>query len=110
MLVFALVCSLAPTVPGEIILAQAGYYMLGAWQLPGIILHLLFNRHYRALKQRRYYLCTLLFAAIVGIFIFKTSFYGQFLLLLAPVLAIWYIGICFAEIRLLEYKAFIHLK
>lgn len=107
---FALLYSLAQSAPGEITLVPLGSYMLGAWQLLSIILHLIFNRYYRALKQRSYYLRVFLIVAILGIPFFNASFHVQFLLLFIPLLAIWYIGICFAEIRLLEYKAFIHLK
>lgn len=91
------------------------YIVVGSWQILSALIHLLFNQHYIALKARRYYTIAAFSSLLLMLVFFtagKTTFiyYGFFMLIFSPVLAIWYVYICHEEKKRLEYKALIHLK
>lgn len=91
------------------------YIVVGSWQILSALIHLLLNQHYIALKARRYYTITA-FSSLLLMLVFFTSgtttfiYYGFFMLIVSPILAIWYVYICLEEKKRLEHKALIHLK
>lgn len=95
------------------------YFVTGGWQLASCFIHEFFRPHYYPDPGRRRYLITVLITILLAIifllalicFDFFGSFiYGFLLLLLTPVMAVFYILICFGENKILKHKTFVHLK
>jgi hypothetical protein len=91
------------------------YIVVGSWQTLSTLLHLWFDQHYIALKARRYYTITALSSLFLMLLFFMAGrtpfiYYGLFMLIASPVLAIWYVYICYEEKKRLEHKELVHLK
>ena len=87
------------------------YFVVGGWQVTSFLLHAAFSRDYYPLKSRKWYGWCLVIVIGSGLVLFYVLvFYLMALLFVAPVMAIWYLVICFMEVNLLHKKAFIHLK
>ncbi|RYY60905.1 MAG: hypothetical protein EOO05_08310 [Chitinophagaceae bacterium] len=87
------------------------YFILGAWQVTSLLIHAGLGRYFYTAKGRNAYAKTVLGIGLAGIV--SIPFFLAYLftmLVLGPVLACWYISICWKEIVLLQKKAFIHLK
>lgn len=82
------------------------YFVVGAVQVTGMIIHEL-KRWFTAKKStRRYYHWTVL----ILLLLFPTGFSFWFLLYTAPFFALFYMYICWKELQTLKFKAFVHLK
>jgi len=97
------------------------YYLLGGWQLAGFLYHRFNPSLLQLPRERKWYgLAVLLLALLLLILLGLTWLYNGVLYLLvlylyallwiSPVLAACYFLLCYREIRLLNKKAFIHLK
>ncbi len=87
------------------------YILTGSYQLLSSMVHLLFRHAYYPIKERKYYWWTLVAIALIAVIFFEYFlFVGLILLWVSPVLAIWYLIICYRENRLLAYKEMVHLK
>jgi hypothetical protein len=87
------------------------YYLVGGWQLTSCLIHLLFRNGYYASRDRKFYLRTLLVLFLCSISLFIVPvIYGLLLLLISPMLAIWYASICYSENKMLKHKLLMHLK
>lgn len=91
------------------------YIIVGSWQILSMLIHLMLQPHYIALKARRYYSITAVGLLLLMMLFFPTGqtgfiYYGIFMLLVSPFVAIWYLYICYEEKKRLEHKEFVHLK
>ncbi len=87
------------------------YFLTGGYQLLSSLIHLFNGRAYYPVKGRKYYWGTLMVIAfLTAIFFAYFLFVGLALLWVSPILAIWYLIICYRENRLLAYKEMVHLK
>lgn len=94
------------------------YFFVGAWQLLSLLFHWIDNKGLQFLSERQSYAKTVLWFIIAGVIctllllievpaIFLYLFAS---LLLTPLLAIWYMSICYREIIHLRKRDLIHLK
>ncbi|PZR26021.1 MAG: hypothetical protein DI535_15825 [Citrobacter freundii] len=91
------------------------YIVVGSWQMLSALLHLWLGQHNIALKARRSYTIAAFSSLILMLLFFTLGtttfiYYGAFMLIVSPMLAIWYIYICYEENKRLEHKKLIHLK
>lgn len=89
------------------------YLIVGGWQLLSAGIHWVLPKSYFPVPGRLYYLRTLLgllAAGILSLFTKLLLIYAFLLLIISPLLAIWYTYICYAENRVMEHKFLIHLK
>ncbi|MGN6291714.1 MAG: hypothetical protein ACTHMV_03140 [Chitinophagaceae bacterium] len=110
--VLILNCTLYPLLIDSYFLLYS-YLIVGSWQLLSAGIHWVLPKSYFPVPGRLYYLRTLLGLLIAGILSLFTKLifiYGVLLLIVSPMLAIWYAYICYAENRVIEHKSLIHLK
>lgn len=82
------------------------YFIVGAVQVIGMIIHEL-NRWFTAKKStRRYYH----WIVLILILLFPAGFSFWFLLYTAPFFALFYTYICWKELQTVKFKQFVHLK
>jgi hypothetical protein len=97
------------------------YFIVGVWQIGSLVTHYFFATSTTFLSHRTFYTKLILATLILGIFfgilfsIFPSSvfflllyFFG--LLWLSPLLAFYYLYICWQEYRLITKRELIHLK
>lgn len=91
-----------------------GCFTVGTWQLLSLLLHAFLDRHYYPVIGRKNYayltLLTGLLAVSASLGRSLLFFYLMALCVIGPLLAVWYLFICYREIVLLEKKSLIHLK
>lgn len=94
------------------------YLLVGGWQLVSCLINAVWTKGQWKVSDRKTYLITVLILILsavpvyfdminAGDFIFKYLF-G--LLFITPLLALWYISICYREWQLIRTKDFMHLK
>jgi len=87
------------------------YFAVGGWQLFSCLIHFIFNNTFLPSGERKQYLKTVMWVLIIAVVSFPLIiFVGFGLLVVSPVLAIWYTMICWSEYRNLKAREFIHLK
>jgi hypothetical protein len=90
------------------------YFLTGGWQILSLITHLFLNKSWINRKERNQYGLTVLWVLVIGFlsYIFLPLFmYFLFgLLLVSPVLAIWYFVIGIGEWKRIKQRELIHLK
>jgi hypothetical protein len=97
------------------------YFIVGSWQIVSMLIHYFFIRPTLLYEHRQLYAKTILFVFITGfvvvilsnfipqVFLFLFLYlYG--LLIFAPVLAFFYLYICWKEYSLIVKRELIHLK
>ena len=84
----------------------AGYFVVGAVQLLAIIIHLVKGWFLGSTSLRTFYNWFLLVLAAL----LPTGISIYFLLFASPLLALFYLFICYREWRVLKFKELIHLK
>lgn len=109
LIVLFLVMALA--MPGEIIFV--GYFVVGGWQLLSIIVHIS-NKWFTVVKSQRYYYSWFVFVVLacgaLGFLIYPLFLVLYFLLFAAPVMAVYYTGLCLYELQLLNDRKLFQLK
>lgn len=98
------------------------YFIVGGWQVLSCLIHAVFPQYYNKVKDRRRYLITLL-VLVISSFLLFLGFYFEFepllaliipfgfiLLLISPIMAIWYCYICYRELKLYQQKEWIQLR
>jgi len=97
------------------------YFIVGAWQIISMLIYYFFAAPTIYYEERSCYaklsLYTLLFGLLLGAMCFLFSslialllVYSFALLWLTPVLALYYLSVCWKEYSLLSKKELIHLK
>lgn len=94
------------------------YFFVGAWQLLSLLVHRIDNTGLQFFSERISYAKTILWFIIAGVICVLLLFvdvpaiflYLFASLLFTPLLAIWYMSICYREIIHLRKRDFIHLK
>lgn len=97
------------------------YFIVGLWQISSTIVHIFFTTHTTLHHHRRFYLKLVLITLILGLifgilfslepssaFFLLLYFYG--LLWLSPLMAFYYLYICWKEYDLIKKRELIHLK
>lgn len=83
-----------------------GYFVVGAVQLLSILIHIIKGWFIGFTSLRTYYNWFLVILAIL----IPTGFSIYFLLFASPIMALFYLFICYREWRVLKFKELIHLK
>lgn len=94
------------------------YFVVGGWQLLSMFIHMANNGKYIRSSNRKIYEKMILWILIIGVLSLLLTllempiliFYLYGMLIVSPVLAIYYQVVCYIEYRLLIKRAFIHLK
>lgn len=94
------------------------YFFVGAWQLLSLLIHWIDNKGLQFFSERQFYAKTVLWFIIAGticalLLLIKVPAIFLYLfasLLFTPLLAIWYMSICYREIIHLRKRDLIHLK
>lgn len=94
------------------------YFFVGIWQLLSLLIHWIDNKGLQFFSERQSYAKTVLWFIIFGaicalllmIQVPAIFLYLFASLLLTPLLAIWYMSICYREIIRLRKRDLIHLK
>lgn len=94
------------------------YFFVGTWQLVSLLIHWIDNTGLQFFSERRFYTKTVLWFIIAGaicalLLLLKIPAIFLYLfasLLITPLLAIWYMSICYREIIHLKKRGLIHLK
>lgn len=94
------------------------YFILGGWQLASFIIHFLLTPGWKSIKQRKQYGTTLAGLITAGLICYLLMllelpiiiFYLFALLVIGPVMAVWYYIICVNEWINIRHREFIHLK
>jgi hypothetical protein len=95
------------------------YFILGGWQVLSYFIHMLKDKNIFLRASRKAYGQTLFWILIVGIFCWLalllggsgvTICYMFAMLIIGPIMAIWYMTICYRELKLMSEKALVHLK
>ncbi len=109
--VLILVCTIYPLIDRSFLFSS--YFIVGGWQLISSLVHEFLRKLYFPAHNRRYYYRTLFWLLVAGILCWLTPLillYGMLLLIISPLLAIWYLHICYTETRVLKHKSLTHLK
>jgi hypothetical protein len=89
------------------------YFIVGGWQVLSCMTHM-FLPHFYPYSGRKIYLWVLLFVGFAGfICVFLPDSiisYLFILLIISPLMAIWYCFICYKEVKLYQQKEWIQLK
>jgi hypothetical protein len=91
------------------------YFLVGGWQIGSLLIHWLDDRGLQLTSKRSAYAWT---ALVTGFFILLITLsnsdiiipYLVVVLVFTPVLAIWYMSICYKEIICIRKRNIIHLK
>ncbi len=94
------------------------YLLVGGWQLLSCLINAVWTKGQWKVSDRKAYLITVLILIVSAVLVyFDTIMAGDLiftyligLLILTPLLAIWYISICYREWQLIRTKDFMHLK
>ncbi len=91
----------------------AFYFIVGGWQLISVLIHVFAKKMLKAESRQVYHVVLLLVLLFLIIGLFVTSImwlllYG--LLFLSPLLAIWYLIICYTEIKVNQSRDLIHFR
>ena len=94
------------------------YFSIGGWQVLSFLFHLLIEESWVNKKDRTYYAKTIGWILAIGVLAFLLGAAGYsflliylfLLLIIAPVLAIWYFIIGISEWEHIKRKELIHLK
>lgn len=90
------------------------YFLTGGWQILSFIIHLFLNKSWINRKERNQYGQTVLWVLVIGflsyIFLPLLMYFLFGLLLVSPVLAIWYFVIGIGEWKRIKQRELIHLK
>ena len=89
------------------------YSMVGGWQLISIVIHL-YNAWFTQKRSQRYYYTWAVFIIIIiavsGFAIYPLLLIFCFLLFASPFMALYYIWICYREIKQLNQRPLHQLK
>jgi len=87
------------------------YCVVGGSQLLSCFIHFRCANHFLPVKGRRIYLKTLFWILILSIITIPVwLLFWLPMLFVSPILAIWYVAICYQELNLINRKELIHLK
>lgn len=90
-----------------------GYFVVGAWQLISILIHAYYKWFTQA-KSRRYYYSSavvcIIITALLGFIFYPFLLLLYLMLFAAPLLALYYVWICYTEIRIIYRHELIQLK
>lgn len=87
------------------------YFTVGGIQLLSCFIHFLCADYFLPVKERRAYLKTLFWVFILGIISIPVWLFFWFaMLIVSPVLALWYTAVCHWELNLIKEKELVHLK
>ncbi|MCR6719164.1 MAG: hypothetical protein NVV59_02505 [Chitinophagaceae bacterium] len=90
------------------------YFTLGGWQIFSLLTHHVVLADFRSSSRRKAYAWSALTALLLTLIgAAASSIFVTILLLLVvftPVLALWYLSICYLEIRALNLKNIVHMK
>ncbi len=94
------------------------YFAVGAWQLASFGIHLIIKNNLFFRKERKHYGITNLWIFGLGLATYFTIYLATpifilflfAMLIVGPVMALWYASICFREIKLMTNKELVHLK
>lgn len=91
------------------------YFLVGGWQIGSLLIHWFDNRGLQLTSKRSAYAWTALATGILTLLIVLSDSeillpYLVIVLVFTPVLAIWYMSICYREIIRLRKRDLIHLK
>ncbi|MBL7710078.1 MAG: hypothetical protein JNJ86_13470 [Chitinophagaceae bacterium] len=91
------------------------YFLVGGWQIGSLLIHWFDNRGLQLTSKRSAYAWTALVTGILTLLIVLSDSeillpYLVIVLVFTPVLAIWYMSICYREIIRLRKRDLIHLK
>jgi hypothetical protein len=101
---------------GSILLTGEGsllhYLLLTVWQLFSSLVHALFQRHYYVSVHRGWFLGLLLGTLLLMVPVAFINLVLLFVLvvMLIPILSMYYIITCFDELLILNRKAVVHLR
>lgn len=95
-----------------------GYLIVGGWQMLSCLVNLVWRKGQWKVADRIKYLWSVFILICISILLYFgestfESFILQYLfglLFLTPIMAIWYISICYREWKLIRTKDFMHLK
>ncbi|MBI2730962.1 MAG: hypothetical protein HYX40_09465 [Sphingobacteriales bacterium] len=90
-----------------------GYFVVGGWQLVGMVVHIYHNWFTQAGGRRYYYTCTVfivLVIAVLGFIISPLLVIYYVMLFAAPFMALYYAWICYKELSSIYRHELIHLK
>lgn len=86
------------------------YFLLGGWQLLSCFIHGISENYYQD-RDRKFYLRGVLIVFVAGVITVPAFIiYGAIMLFVSPILAVWYIMICYREIRMLRERRLFQLK
>jgi hypothetical protein len=91
----------------------AGYFVVGAWQILSMLVHVWTGWFGENKKRIRYHRIVIgcLVTALVGIFVYPFLWFAALVLLFAaPIMAIYYCILCFDEISLMTRRPLAQLK
>lgn len=105
-------------VPNPLVPIIYAYFVVGAWQLTSLFIHLIAQPWWMNLRARGYYLKAIAWAVLVGLIclLFLSTvpelmlLYLSGSLIFSALLAIWYIRIGWDEWKCMLHRSFIHLK
>jgi hypothetical protein len=89
------------------------YIAVGSWQVLSTVIHLFAKNSFFPSASRNAYNIVLLCLAFLGgisALVDEFVFFLMILMLIAALMAFWYLWICHEENEQLKHKAFIHLK
>jgi len=111
-IVLILSCILYPLLIDSYFLPYS-YFIVGGWQLLSVGVHWVLPKLYFPAPGRRHYWQSLLVLLVAGVLSLLTKLiliYAMLLLIISPLLALWYLYICYVENKVMEHKSFTHLK
>lgn len=94
------------------------YLIVGAWQLLSCLVNAVWTRGQWKVSDRKAYLIFVFIVLGTGVIFYVTAdligdaifTYLIGLLILTPLMALWYLGICYREWQLIRTKDLMHLK
>jgi hypothetical protein len=94
------------------------YIIVGAWQMLSCLVNAVWTKGQWKVSDRKAYLITVLIVVLTGVIIYMMAdLIGELiityllgLLILTPLMALWYLSICYREWQLIRTKDLMHLK
>ncbi|MBI3719297.1 MAG: hypothetical protein HY252_11995 [Sphingobacteriales bacterium] len=90
-----------------------GYFVIGAWQLISMIIHIYYNWFTQKGGKRYYYSCTvfiIIVITVLGFVIYPFLLIFYLMLFAAPFMAVYYAWICYKEVIILRRRPLYQLK
>lgn len=90
-----------------------GYFVVGTWQLISMLIHAYYQWFTQTKSRRYYYSCAvvcIIITALVAFIFYPLLLLFYLMLFAAPLLALYYVWICFTEIRIIYRHELIQLK